>query len=99
MNDELKIYTKHLIGRIYKILPLYETQNKVTIKVYCNSLLLNLSSADRMFNGQFIEVLIKINELNFDTMEHNQIRKIVLEAINIVQKMQKDLGDNNGNIS
>ena len=101
MNNELNIYLKNLKGKIYKILPLYETQDILVVKVYHNATLLNLSSADRIFEGILIEILVKLNEIDFDNMEHIKIRKIILESISMVDKMLKvkEVGDINGNIS
>lgn len=86
------IYLRNLKGKIYKILPLYEGENGILVsKIYCDGLLMNINSANQIFEGIFVEILIKLNEINFTTMNHYNIRKIILEAVNMSERMLKEL--------
>lgn len=89
INEKI-IYLQHLIGKIMKVLYIYEEKEALTSKIYLGGLLINIDSANRMFKGIFVEILIKLNEINFDTMNHKEIRKRVLEAVNMADKMLKE---------
>ncbi|WP_297419551.1 hypothetical protein [Clostridium sp.] len=96
-NNEKIIYLNGLIGRVYKILPLYEDMNEALI-IYIDSLLLNISSANYLFDDSLIELIIKINELKINKIEHKILRKSVFECINMIKQKIEDVkrDDNNG---
>jgi hypothetical protein len=88
-DKEKEIYLSHLIGKIMKILYLYEDYESIVPQVYTEGLMINIDSANKMFDGVLIEILVKLNEINFKTMEHKDIRKRVLESTNMADKLLK----------
>lgn len=92
-NEEKIIYLKNLIGKIYKILPIFENKNDndLILIIYLNGLLLNISSANQMFNGILIDILVSLNEIIINDMDHKNLKKVVFECINKVTNLKEDL--------
>jgi len=73
-------------------LPLFEDSPE-SIYVYLGGLIIDIDSANHLFNGILIEPIIKLNSININKLSHKQIRKIILETTNIVDKIRRDLID------
>lgn len=86
-NKEKIIYLENLKGKIFKLLPLSEENNNIVPIIYLSGLLMNINSSNQMFNGILIDLLIQLNEITFVNSNHKQIRKIVLESLNMVSQL------------
>lgn len=92
-NNNLSIpYLEHLIGRVYKILPLMEQNNNRVPKLYVERLLQDLVSANDLFGNLLIDLIIKINSLNQD-LTHDQVRSILFSSISLINKLKEVEGN------
>lgn len=91
-DKEKIIYLENLKGKIFKLLPLYEQDNNIVPIVYLNGLLMNISSSNQMFDGLLIDLLVKLNEIRIIKLNHAQLRKIILESLDMVDILVKQLG-------
>lgn len=98
-NKDKIIYLSRLIGKVFKTLPLFEIDNKLPI-VYVNDLIYDIHSANDLFDGILIEILVKINSLKLKNINHRIVKKDILECTNILNKMideiEKEVEDING---
>lgn len=83
-NKEKIIYLENLKGKIFKLLPLSEQNDNIVPIVYLNGLMMNISSSNQMFDGMLIDLLVKLNEIRIIKLNHKQLRKIILEALDMV---------------
>lgn len=90
-NKEKIIYLDNFISCIYKILPLFEENNNVAPHVYIKTQILGAHSANNLFGGILIDLIVKLNILTSDDIDHNIVRKIVFECIGIIDKIKKEL--------
>jgi len=81
-------YLDGLVGRIYKILPLYEELGEVPINIYIGALLIDVNSANELFDGKLVDVLVKLNSIYEKECTHKHIKKTTFECTNMVQKMK-----------
>lgn len=91
-NPYFANYFNFLIGRVWKILPMNEEENK-HLKDYMESLQRELIGnmnlvEDLKYNGYFITLLNKIEYLINEEYTHEICRKEVLESVSIIQKLQ-----------
>jgi len=91
-NEYFGNYFNFLIGRIYKILPLYEEQDQNLVK-YLESLqrelIGNLSLVEELkCEGYFILLLNKIEYLINEKYSHEICRKEVFEIISAIEKLR-----------
>ena len=86
-------YLDGLIGRIYKILPLFEELGELPIQVYIGALMIDVNSANELFDGKLVDVLVKLNSIHEKETTHKQIKKTTFECTNMVQKMKDVLLD------
>lgn len=89
-NKEKIIYLSRLIGKVFKVIPLYETNNLLPLD-YVDDLIRDIYSANDLFNGILIEILVKINSIKIKNVNHKTVRKIILECTNIINKMIDNL--------
>lgn len=92
-NKTKILYLELLIKKIFKILPLFE-ECPDNIFVYLGGLIIDICSANNLFDGILIETIVKLNSLKINKLSHKEVRKIVLETTNIVDKIRKDLINN-----
>lgn len=90
-KDSKLIYLSNLINKIFKILPLYEKNDSLIPQIYLNGLLININSANQMFDNILIDIMIKLNELNISNLTHKEIRKIILECVNDVVALRENI--------
>jgi len=90
-NKTKILYLNNLVGKVYKILPLYENETDEMLKVYLGGLLIDINSANVLFNGILIDLIIKIHSIYVNDFDHKQVRKIVLECTNLVKKIRGEL--------
>ncbi len=79
-----KKYYIDLIGRIYKILPLYE-ENENNFRIYVEGVYIEMCG-----NNDFSEIKQirnKIRGLGIADVSHNAVRRTVFECINIIDKI------------
>lgn len=92
-NEYFANYFQFLIGRVWKILPMSEEDNK-HLKDYMEGLQRELIGnmnlvEDLKYDGYFITLLNKIEYLISEECEHETIRKEVFECIDVIKKIQK----------
>jgi hypothetical protein len=90
INNEAKAkWLKNRIGDIFKILPLVEMQGVEMTKIHIVSLISILASGNDIYfeNNELIDILPKLNIILKEKLEHAEIRKIVLECTNFVNKL------------
>jgi len=85
-TKEKIIYLSRLIGKVFKVIPLFEIENKLPLE-YINDLIRNIHSANDLFDGILIEILIKVNSLKGKKINHHIVKKVILECTNIINKM------------
>lgn len=89
------LYLNSLIGKVYKILPLYENETNEIFKIYLGGLLIDINSANVLFDGILIDLIVKIHSIYVNDFDHKQVRKIVLECTNLVKKIRGELESGN----
>ena len=92
-NELFVNYLKFLIGRVFKILYMQEENDPFLLK-YLESLQRELTGNKNLIkaircDGDFLQLLNKIQVLIDDYSEHSIVRKEVLESVNIIEKLQK----------
>jgi len=90
INKEKDIFLTHLIDRVFKILPLSEQDNNIA-KTYVQRLMIDIKSANSLFDGILIDLIIKINSITENDLSHIQIRRIVFECINVINKIKEEI--------
>jgi hypothetical protein len=93
-KKEKIIYLNGLVNRIFKILPLYEEDNNILPQKYVERLTNDIYSANQLFEGMLIELLIKIYsiyETPNEPLSHSELKSLVFDCINLCQKITKDL--------
>lgn len=83
-------YLSRLIPKIWKILPLFEEYGKENIEIYVNGLLIDLCSADMLFDGCLSEIIVKLNSVIVVDMTHKEIKKKILECMDIIALKKND---------
>ena len=89
-NNEKIIYIDNLVNRVYKILPLYEKDNKIP-KLYIQRLLSDIKSADNLFEGILIHIIVQINVLLLEDMSFAEIKSLIFNCINLVKKIKEGI--------
>lgn len=90
-NEYFANYFQFLVGRVWKILPMSEENNK-HLKGYMESLQRELIGnmnlvEDLKYDGYFITLLNKIEFLISEEYNHEVMRKEIFECINIIEKI------------
>lgn len=80
-KEEKITYLIRLIGKTLKILHLVE-EKQHDYKIYLGGLMIDIHSANDLFDNQLIDILIKLNSIYINEFEYKQIRKIILECKN-----------------
>jgi len=86
-NDDLKLYFKRLINKIFKLLPLKE-EGCGTLEQYFDSLMLELCGGEELFyhHEMFLELIFNLYSLK-DLEEIKLYRSQVFKCINICQNI------------
>lgn len=92
-NEYLNNYLDFLVGRVWKILPMREEENK-HLQEYMEGLQRELIGSmnlidDLKYDGYFITLLNKIEFLINEDYTHDVCRKEVFESIDIIEKLSK----------
>lgn len=85
---DLEVYKEYCVNSIYKILPLKE--KKKEWRKHTEGLLIELSGADSLIDSViFTSILAKLEGLLvMDENNHELFRKIVLDTIPLVKKLE-----------
>jgi len=91
-EKSLQEYFKHLINRIWKILPMKE-QNCLTLDKYLFNLKIELVGGEEMLlnNGLFVELIFNLESLNNLTLK-DEYKPQIFKCINICEKIINNLG-------
>jgi len=92
---------EQLIGRVFKILPMTEEINdsisKTNLQLHIEKLIIDMHSANSLFDGILIDIVVKINSIYENDFKHSQIRSIVLDSASKLNKVKSSLeGDADG---
>ena len=98
-DDFMNIYLKSTIGKLYKILPLYE-EYKETISTYIHSLKSELIGALNNFpylanNGKFIGIINTLAYMANNEFSKEMCKREVFKCINVIEMIIKENGDTN----
>jgi len=96
-NEAKMVYAQKLIGKVMKTLYLAEEDNNIVPAVYLHALIIDVNSANNMFDNIFIDISVKLNALYMlsnQAIPHSEIRSRVLECANMVDRIRKELGGN-----
>lgn len=90
------IYLESLIGKLFKILPLRESESK-SLGEYLDSLWMEMSGAYMTFpelqsSSEYISMLNVIGYLTMNTVSVKQCKREVFKMINICEKVMTGLG-------
>ena len=92
-TDDKKRYLDILIGKIFKIIPIREEGSLDHLTIYLWALLSDLNSANYLFDGILIEVIVKLNSIYLKELPFKEMKKIVFDTIDVVQKTMKKLDE------
>ncbi len=84
-------YLNFLINRVYKILPISESE-PVTLKSYLDSLVLELLGSKDLIlklkkDASFLSLIATLQSLSENQYSHNVIRSEVFKCIDIIKKL------------
>ena len=84
-------WLKFLPNKIYKILPIYETESKDNYKKYLYSLILRTNKFNELCDGILNDIVLDLMVLKDDKIEFHEIRKIVLDDTSAASNIYKEL--------
>lgn len=88
-------YLDRLIGKVIKILHLIEEEDKTNIspQAYIWGQLVELNSANQLFNGELVEIIVKLNVVynTYKTEEFKNIKKQIFEIKNKIIYLRGNL--------
>ena len=90
-NEFFLNYLNFLIGRVYKILPISESEPE-TLKSYLDSLILELTGSKDLIlklkkDASFLSLIATLQALSENQYSHNEIKREVFKSINIIKKL------------
>jgi len=90
-NEFFLNYLNFLIGRVYKILPISESEPE-TLKSYLDSLILELTGSKDLIlklkkDASFLSLIATLQSLSENQYSHNVIRSEVFKCIDIIKKL------------
>lgn len=93
-KERLIGYLKTLVNSVYKILPLYEEENK-GLEKYVESLLFELNGLDKVVplenSDEYISLMANLNsiikEVKLEDSRKSVVKREVFKSINIVKSM------------
>lgn len=94
LSDEAKKkYLERLIGKMIKILHLVEERKDTGINPsdFIYGQLIELNSANQLFNNELIEIIVKLNIIynGYDELEFKEIKKQIFEIKNKINYLLK----------
>ena len=93
--DILIAYFSKLIGRVFKALPFYES-DETTLVDYIQYLLIEISAGNSLLvkDVGFFELMINLESLTNLSLEHKTYRSQVFKCINLCQTIIDDINAN-----
>lgn len=90
-NEFFLNYLNFLIGRVYKILPISESEPE-TLKSYLDSLILELTGSKDLIlklkkDASFLSLIVTLQALSENQYSHSEIKREVFKSINIIKKL------------
>ena len=94
MNQKI-YYLDRLMGSVFKILPMYESDPSVLESDWVQSLVSDIISSDELlFNGSILEIAVKINSLTQEVNNnHKCVKRIILDCTGIINKERELIAD------
>lgn len=90
-NKDLNKYLDVLINKIWKIMPLMQENQENALK-YIKSLNVELKGAKNYFSSTyFTSIVFSIDGLSSGITDYNVVRAKVLECINYVNRIKKEI--------
>ncbi|MCR1960211.1 hypothetical protein CWE04_11810 [Thomasclavelia cocleata] len=96
-----KLQIEHLISKIYKILPLKESDN-ASLYEYLDSLVIQLEGArktctdfttNNLYSRKYIEIINTVNYLKDNTFTTKQCKREVFKCISLLNSIMNELKD------
>lgn len=89
LSEEEKIKClEEILLRLKKIIHVYEKSQEpnssYNYKVFCGGIAIYVSSANILFNGELVNIIININAILSNNFNKQQLKTIVFETINFV---------------
>ena len=99
-NENVSQYLKQLVGKTFKILPLFE-EGSPTLIAYIQSYQRELIGNSYLFEQlkdepKFITLLTTVEYLANGTYTHEICKKEVLKCTNLINEIRERLGGDNG---
>lgn len=92
---------EEIIKRVKKILYVYEKSQELNssydYKQYLASILLYVQTCDSLFNGGLVSILVNLETIRINDFDKKQIRKLVLETLNIANYLLKIIREDERN--
>lgn len=88
-----------IIKKLKKIIYVYEKSQEentsYNYKIFIKGLIFYISSANYLFNGKLINIIINLNSIILNDFDKKQLKSVVFEAINNAQYLlEKEKGEN-----
>lgn len=74
-----EVWLNNLPNKIYKILPIYETESDENFKKYVNKLIIRASKFNDICDGLLSDIIFDLMYLIEDDRSHAEVRKIILD--------------------
>lgn len=85
-HQEKKKCLEEINKKLKKIIYVYEKglepESNYNYKIFCESVLLYVSSSNTLFNGELINIVVDLNTILTNEFEKKTIKKLVMEMIN-----------------
>jgi len=89
-TDSKILYLDKLKNRVFKILPLFEeSENEIIHNIYLEALIIDVNSANELFDWVLIDVIVLLNSLHGKELKHKQVKKTILECVNMIDKIKE----------
>lgn len=94
-GDAKREYLSSLIGKMHKILHLFEERpvTGFSPEHFIWSQLWEINTANSLFDGKLMQIIVKVKGLhdNCDTIEYKEVKKQIFEIDKIIKSMLRNL--------
>lgn len=91
---------EEIISKLKKVVHVYEkTQepnSNYNYRVFCGGIAIYVSSANILFNGELVNILINLNAILTNSFDKEQIKKLVFESINFANYLYSKYQEKEG---
>lgn len=87
--EDKKRYLDLLIGKVFKIIPICEENGKTHLTLYLWGLCNDVLSANSLFDGELIELIVKLNSIYEGKLTFAEMKKVVFDTIDTIKKINR----------